>query len=117
VGVADPDPMTGVQPPIGAASSWSTVPITSARGGFAGGVYPYINWIQFVSNNDPASTSPVAGNIYGTNYVENWSGPQPFVYSYPDHQVSNVLLTQCSQIEFFPVPVAVIFGFRLSNSY
>jgi hypothetical protein len=117
VGVTDPDPMTGAQPPIGVASSWSTVPITSARGGFAGGVYPYINWIQFVSNGDPASTSPVAGNLYGTNYVEIWSGPQPFVYTYPDHQVSNVLFTQVSQIESFPVPIAVIFGFRLSNSY
>jgi hypothetical protein len=120
-GTANPDPITGAQPPIGAASSWSTIPITSARGGFGGGMWPYINWIQFVSNNDPANVSSATGNLFGSNYNEIWAGPQPFVFTYPSHQLSNLLFTQVAQPDpphnYSPMPVAVIFGFRLSNSY
>jgi hypothetical protein len=121
-GAASQDPITGANPPQGTPSSWDTMPITSARGGFGGGMWPYINWIQFVSNNDPANASPAIGNLFGSNYVENWAGPQPFEFDYPLHQLSNLLFTQTvlagdGAFQYPPWPVAVIFGFRLSNSY
>jgi hypothetical protein len=121
-GAASQDPIAGANPPQGTPSSWDTMPITSARGGFGGGMWPYINWIQFVSNNDPANASPAIGNLFGSNYVENWAGPQPFEFDYPLHQLSNLLFTQTvlagdGAFQYPPWPVAVIFGFRLSNSY
>jgi len=120
-GAPNPDPMTGAQPALGTPSSWSTMPVTSARGGFGGGNWPYINWIQLVSNDDLTNVSPVIGNLYGSNYNETWAGPQPFVFTYPLNQLSNLLFTQVAEPDpphnIPPMPVAVIFGFRLSNSY
>jgi len=77
-------PLMGVQPaPNVTPQVYSTMPITTGRGG-SGDV---IDWMQFVSNNNPASFSEVFGNIDGIKVA---TGPTPFIWTIPGEQLSSV---------------------------
>jgi hypothetical protein len=102
-------PLMGVQPaPNVTPQVYSTMPITTGRGG-SGDV---IDWMQFVSNNNPASFSEVFGNIDGIKVA---TGPTPFIWTIPGEQLSSVPFIGYSQ--YYGFASAVIFGFRYASSY